>query len=180
MQLESVAFLASGGYNPLAHDTFGQAIWTVLIFAISLPFIWKIVMGPIAKALEERDEHAKAAIGAAEEAKAEAERVRAEVEISLGEARAESAREMAEARERGEKRATEIIGAAEEKAKDLVTQAQTAIRASQEQALSAIREEVVELSLAAAGKVIGRSVDSEDDRRLVAEVVSGVRNEGGA
>lgn len=180
MQFESALFLASGGFNPLAPDTFGQAIWTVIIFAISLPFIWKVVMGPIAKALEERDEHAKAAIGAAEEAKAEAERVRAEVEVSLGEARAESAREMAEARERGEKRANEIIGAAEEKAKDLVTQAQATIHASQEKALAAIREEVVELSLAAAGKVIGRSVDSEDDRRLVAEVVSGVRSEGDA
>ena len=180
MQLEPVAFLASGGYNPLAPDTFGQAIWTVIIFAISLPFIWKVVMGPIARALEERDEHAKAAIGAAEQARAEAERVRAEVEVSLGEARAESAREMAEARERGEKRATELIGAAEEKARDLVTAAQNTIRTEQEKALSAIRAEVVELSLAAASKVVGRSVDSEDDRRLVSEVVSGVQSDGGA
>ena len=37
--------------------------------------------------------------------------------------------------------------------------------------------EVVELSLSAAGKVVGRSVDSEDDRRLVAEVVSGVKGD---
>jgi F-type H+-transporting ATPase subunit b len=179
MQFESIALLASGGYEPLKNTTFGQAVWTIVIFLLSAPLIWIIVMGPIAKALLARDEHAKAAIGAAEEAKAEAERVRAEVEVSLGEARAESAREMAEARERGEKRATELISAAEEKARDLVAAAQTTIRAEQEKALSAIRLEVVELSLSAASKVIGRSVDSEDDRRLVGEVVSGVRSEGG-
>ena len=98
MQLTS--FLASGGYDPLAPDTFGQALWTLIIFGLSVPFIWKIVLGPIVMALEERDGHAKEAILAAETAKEEAERVRAEVEVSLGEARAESAREMAEARER--------------------------------------------------------------------------------
>jgi F-type H+-transporting ATPase subunit b len=178
MQLNTIAVLASGGgFDPLAPDTFGQAIWTLIIFGLSVPLIWKIVLGPISKALEERDEHAKAAIGAAEEAKAEAERVRAEVEVSLGEARAESAREMAEARERGEKRATEIIADADKKARDLVEAAQNTIRAEQEKALSAIRNEVVELSLSAASKVIGRSVDSEDDRRLVTEVVSGVKGE---
>ncbi|MDG1500580.1 MAG: F0F1 ATP synthase subunit B [Planctomycetota bacterium] len=173
MQLTS--FLASGGYDPLAPDTFGQALWTLIIFGLSVPFIWKIVLGPIVMALEERDGHAKEAILAAETAKEEAERVRAEVEVSLGEARAESAREMAEARERGEKRAAEIITAAEEKAKDLVVSAQAAIRSEQDKALSAIRSEVVELSINAAGAIVGRSVDSEDDRRLVTEVVSGVR-----
>ena len=158
MQLTPI--LASGGFDPLAPDTFGQALWTLIIFGLSVPFIWKIVLGPIV---------------AAESAKEEAERVRAEVEVSLGEARAESAREMAEARERGEKRATEIIASAEEKAKDLVVSAQAAIRAEQDKALSAIRAEVVELSISAAGAIVGRSVDSEDDRRLVTEVVSGVR-----
>ena len=178
MQLDSVAVLAAGGgFDPLANTTFGNAIWTLLIFGLSLPFMWMLVLGPISRALLERDEHAKAAIGAAEEAKAEAERVRAEVEVSLGEARAESAREMAEARERGEKRATEIIAAAEEKARDLITTAQTTIRAEQEKALAAIREEVVDLSLLAASKVVGRSVDSEDDRRLVSAVVSDVKGD---
>lgn len=177
MQLDSVAVLASGGFDPLSNSTYGQAIWTVLIFGLSLFPMWKLVLGPISKALLERDEHAKAAIGAAEEAKAAAERVRAEVEVSLGEARAESAREMAEARERGEKRAAEIINAAEEKSRDLLVAAQAAIHAEQEKALAAIREEVVDLSLAAASKIIGRSVGSEDDRRLVSEVVSGVRHD---
>jgi|FLOH01.1.fsa_nt_gi F-type H+-transporting ATPase subunit b len=174
--MQFIPFLASaGGFNPLAPDTAGQALWTLIIFGLSVPFIWKIVLGPIVIALEDRDGHAKEAILAAESAKEEAERVRAEVEVSLGEARAESAREMKEARERGEKRALEIIASAESKAKDLIVSAQATIRSEQEKAVSAIRSEVVELSLHAASAILGRSVDSEDDRRLVTEVVSGVR-----
>lgn len=173
--MQLIPFLASGDFNPLAPETFGQALWTLIIFGLSLPFIWKMVLGPIVSALEERDGHAKEAILAAEAAKEAAERVHAEAEVSIGEARAESAKETAEARDRGEKRATEIIAAAEVKAKDMVVSAQAAIRAEQDKALSAIRNEVVELSLQAAGKIVGRSVDSEDDRRLVNEVVSGVR-----
>jgi F-type H+-transporting ATPase subunit b len=175
--MQFIPFLASGGtYSPLDPSTFGQAVWTLLIFGLSVPLIWKLVLGPIVTALEERDGHAKEAILAAETAKEDAERVRAEVEVSLGEARAESAREMAEARDRGEKRATEIITAAETKAKDLLVSAQATIRAEQDKAISAIRTEVVELSIMAAGKIVGRSVDSEDDRRLVTEVVNGVRS----
>ena len=35
-----------------------------------------------------------------------------------------------------------------------------------------IRDEVVEISLLAAGKVLSRGVSSEDDKRLVRELVS--------
>ena len=42
-----------------------------------------------------------------------------------------------------------------------------------DEALAAIRAEVVELSLGAATKVLGRNVNSDDDRRLVQELVGG-------
>ena len=135
MQIQAFAFLAAGGgFDPLAPQTFGQALWTLLIFGLSIPAIWIVVMKPIVAALEARDDHAKQAIGAAEEAKAEAERVRAEVEVSLGEARAESAREMAEARERGEKRAAEIINDAEKKAREEADAAHAAADAGEGEA----------------------------------------------
>ena len=53
----------------------------------------------------------------------------------------------------------------------------TEMQAEQEKALAAIRGEVVDLSLNAASQVLGRRVDSDDDRRLVQELVS---QEGGA
>ena len=54
----------------------------------------------------------------------------------------------------------------------MIEGARTQIRAEQEKALASIRAEVVDLSIAAASKVIARNVGSEDDRRLVQEMVS--------
>ena len=162
---------AEGGFNPLDPSTFGGALWTLLIFLVSVPFIWKVVMGPIAVALVERDSIATKAIQQAQQASAEAEAARAQIEIKLGEAQANAARLLAEARERAEVREREILDQAKQEAQGMLASARAAIRTEQDKALAAIRAEVVELSLDAAGKVLGRNVKSDDDRRLVEELV---------
>ena len=161
-----------GGFNPFDMAAGGNLLWTWVIFLGALPFIWKIVMGPVSKALEQRDEYAAHAIAAAEKASAEAERARADVEVALGEARAEAAKLLAEARQRAEAREQEIVAAAKQEAAGMVEAARSAIHAEQDKAISAIRNEVVELSLHAASKVLERNVGGEDDRRLVSELVS--------
>jgi F-type H+-transporting ATPase subunit b len=161
-----------GGFNPIDMAGGGNLLWTWVIFGLSLPFIWKIVMGPVTSALEERDEHTARAISAAEKAQAEAEKARADVEVALGEAQAEAAKLLASARKRAEAREHEIVEAAKHEASSMVESARKAILAEQDKAISTIRNEVVELSLAAASKVLERNVGSEDDRRLVAELVA--------
>lgn len=161
-----------GGFNPLDLAAGGNVLWTLLIFVVSVPLIWKVVMGPVTRALEERDDHASRAIAAAERASSEAEQARAEVEIKLGEAQAEAAKLLAEARQRAEVREHEIVDAAKQEAAGMVEAARKAIRAEQDKAIATIRKEVVELSLHAAGRVLERQVDTDDDRRLVTELVA--------
>lgn len=161
-----------GGFNPLDLGGAGGVLWTWIIFALAIVPIWKVVMGPIVRALSARDEQANRAIEDAKRASAEAEAARAEVEVKLGEARSESAKLLAQARERAEEREREIVEAAKQEAASLLESARDAIRAEQDKALSTIRAEVVELTLDAAQRVIGRSVDSEDNRRLVQGLVS--------
>lgn len=141
-------------------------------FLIALPFMWKIVMGPVTTALSARDEQAFSAIESAEKAAQEAEKVRAEVEVKLGEAQASAAKMLSEARERAEKREHEIIELAKTEAASMRERAKADIDSAKDQAITAIREEVVDISLAAAGQVLKRRVDAEDDRRLVSELIS--------
>jgi len=166
------ALLAEGGgFNPLDLHGIGGVLWTWVIFLVALPFMWKIVLGPVSKALEERDDQAVRAIQAAEKASADAEAARAEIEVKLGEARTESAQMLQEARERAEARARDLEAKAAAERTARLDSALSEIRSEREKALAAIREEVVELSMSAAGQVLGRNVGSEDDRRLVAELV---------
>lgn len=166
-----VVLESEGGFNPLDVNA-GSFIWTLVIFVIALPFMWKVVFGPITAALYERDVKASEAATAAEKAREEAAKSAAKVEVALGEAQAEAARHLATARERAEARESDIVENAKREASAMIDGARTQIQAEQEKALATIRAEVVELSLSAASKVLGRSVNSEDDRRLVTGLVA--------
>lgn len=163
--------VADGGFQPLDLGGVGGFFWTLVIFLVALPFMWKVVWGPITVALSERDARATEAIAAAEKASQEAERSRAAVEVALGQAQSEAAKVLAAARERAETREHDIIETAKKEAAAMIESARTTIQAEQAKALTAIRNEVVDLSLSAASRVLGRRVDSDDDRRMVAELV---------
>ena len=166
-----LAFAAGGGFNPVDPSGGGGLMWTLIIFGLALFPIWKMVMGPVSAALEERDDQASRAIVQAEKASADAEKARAEVEVKLGEARAEASKLLAEARDRAANREREIVDAANTEARAMVEAARRTIRAEQDKAIAAIRDEVVDLSLSAASKVLERNVKTEDDRNLVVGVV---------
>ena len=156
----------------------GNLIWTLIIFAISIPLMWKMVFGPISAALQERDDHQARAIAAAEKASSEAEKARAAVEIKLGEAQAEAQALLATARERAEASEQKILAEAKDQAKSELENAKKAIRAEQDKALATIRTEVVELSMNAASQVLERQVSGDGDRRLVESIIEkgGVSN----
>jgi F-type H+-transporting ATPase subunit b len=175
--MHALTFLAvaeGGSFNPFDPSGIGGLLWTWIIFLGALIPVWKLVMGPVTRALTERDARASEAIETAKRASEEAEAARAEVEVKLGEARAEAAALLSEARERAGVREKEIIDEAQGKSREMVEAARRAIQAEQDKAIAAIREEVVDLSLAGASAVLERNVGSDDDRRLVAGLVDKV------
>jgi F-type H+-transporting ATPase subunit b len=167
--------LVSEGFDPLAPSAGGGVLWTWVIFLVALPFIWKVVMGPIAKGLVERDEQSSRAVEAAKKAAADAERARAEVESRLDQAHADAAKELADARARA---AAIVDGAKVEAQKARETEleaARRAIQAEQDKAIAAIRDQVVDLSISGARAVLQRNVGTDDDRRMVADLVGGTK-----
>jgi len=162
-----------GGFNPLDLSGIGGTFWTLVIFLVALVPIWKMVMGPITRALEARDEAAAAGLAAAQKASEEAQSARAAVESKLREAQVEAAKILDAARGRAEVVERELKDTAGREAQALLTRAKTEIKAEQDKALAAIRTQVVEVSMNAASQVLKRRVDSADDRRMVEELVAG-------
>lgn len=172
--LNNVALLAAGDgkFNPLDPNGAGNLIWTLLIFLLALPFMWKMVFGPISAALLERDSKANEAVNAAQAASEQAERSRAEVEVALGNANAEAKKIVAAATARAETRERDIVENAKKEAEAMITSARTSIEAERDKAVATIRGEVVDLSLKAATEVLGRKVDGEDDKRLAESIIN--------
>lgn len=163
--------IAEEGFNVFDLNGAGNFLWTLIIFILALPLMWKMVFGPITAALIERDSKASEAIHAAEAANEAAERSRAEVELALGNANAEAKKTVQAATSRAEARERDIIETAKKEAEAMVAQARTQIEAERGKALAEMRGEVVGLTMKAATEVLGRSVGSDDDRRLAKEIV---------
>ena len=158
----------------------GATIWTFLAFGIGLLVMWKYVYGPITKALEERDKKVEDSITAAEVARKEAEAQMARAKVELEKAQADSRRMVEDAMSRAERQAAEAVRLADERAKAELQKARDTIAAEKRQALQEIRAEVVNLTIAATGRLLQSNVDGQQNRKLVADFMTTAGSKGNA
>lgn len=154
----------------------GVSFWTLVIFAILLVVLAKTAWPAILKAVEEREKKIQAQLDQAEKANQEAQRVLADYQQKLAAAQGEAQELLAAGRQAAEKVRDEIMARARAEHEDLIARARREIVAEREKAVAELRGEAVELSLAAASKVLERNLDSEADRRLVREYLDSLHH----
>jgi F-type H+-transporting ATPase subunit b len=163
-----VAASSEGGLDPFSGSS--SIYWTILIFALSLPFMWKVVFGPISKALQDRESQAREAASAAEAAREETERMKEAIQADLDTARKEAAQRVAEAKARAEAREKEILAAAKDEAERERARTREEIERAKNSALQELRATSVALSVEMAERVISREFGEADQKRLVDEL----------
>lgn len=150
----------------------GLMFWTVLTFGVVMVALWKFAWPHILGAVEAREEHIRELIAAAAADREKAEALLEEQKKTLEEARTRTQEIVAESRAAGERAREDIIVQARKEQEDLLRRAETDIRQQVERALETIRAEAVELSIAAAEKLLERNLDTEDNRKLVQNYLS--------
>ncbi len=153
----------------------GVSIWTLVIFLLLMVALAKTVWPMILKAVEEREKRIAAQIAAAEKANQDAQHVLADYQRQLAGAKAEAQELLAAGRAAGDKLREEIMARARAEHEELIARARREIAAEREKAVADLRREAVELSLAAAGKVIEKNLDTEADRRMVQEYLNSLK-----
>ena len=154
----------------------GVSIWTLVVFLLLLVILAKTAWPAILKAVEEREKKIQEQLDQAEKANQDAQRVLADYQQKLAAARSEAQELLAAGRQAAEKVREEIAARARAEHEELIGRARREIAAEREKALAELRGEAVELSLAAASKVLERNLDSEADRRLVREYLDSLHN----
>ena len=145
----------------------GLFMWTIVTFLIVLFILkWK-AWGPLMTALDKREEDIKNALSAADRAKEDAEKASRDYEEVVKKAQAEAQRIVADGKAVGEKVKNDIESAARKSADDMIDKAKEQIEAESHKALQEIKSSVVDLSIKAAGIIIEKNLDSEDNRKLV-------------
>jgi len=70
----------------------------------------------------------------------------------------------------------EMVAKGREEQEELLARARREIALERDRAVAELRKEAVELSIAAATKVIGRNLDTEADRKMVQDYLASLRN----
>lgn len=172
-----VGLSAGGGFNPLHFDPSAMLLTLVTFFTL-LFLLAKFAWGPILKMVEAREKRIADAIQQAEAGRTEAQRMLEEYRRTVSGVQSELAALREQGRQEAETVRQQIRQKAEQEAAEIAAKARRDIELARQQALQEIRREAVNLSLAAATRVVGRSLDGNDQRRIAEEVVGGLASAG--
>lgn len=131
---------------------------TVALFLVLKKYLFK----PVMKMITDRQAEIDQMYDAAGNAKNEAEAMRQEYAQKLEQAQQTGERIVKEAVERGQSREEEIIRNANLEANAMMEKASAAIAQEKKKAINDAKDEISELAVAIAGKVVGRELRQED------------------
>src|SRR2546421_6219687 len=166
-----LVLVQEGEFTPFSINT-GLIFWTIVVFGILLALLWRFGWPAILKAVEEREQRIQRQLEEAERARAEAARLLEEHKRTMATAKAEAQDIVAKAKAVAEKERETLLARAREEYEQLLERARTEIDAEKEKAILALRREAVDLSIAAASKLLEAQLDTETNRRLVTDYLA--------
>jgi F-type H+-transporting ATPase subunit b len=165
---------AEGGGSFLVSPSLGLMIWTLLSFGVALLLLRKLAFPQLGEFLDRRRKMIADEIETSEQLKAESEKVLAEYRARLAEAREQAEDIVARARKAGDATQEQAKVEAKEYREQLLETTRKDIEAETRRALDDIRKEVANLTIAATEKVTRKTLDSDDQRRLIEEALAEV------
>ena len=152
----------------LVTPEWGLIFWTTLSFLILLFILRKFAWKPILNAVSDRETSIQKALAEAADARKEMQNLQADNERILQEARAERETMLKEAREIKEKIVADARALAQAEGEKLMQQAKATIESEKKAAVADIKNQVAELSVSIAEKVIRENFsDKEKQLKLV-------------
>ena len=149
----------------------GINFWTALFVLLNTLAIFfvakKFLIGPVLKIITDRQQEIDGMYRDAGNAKANAEAMQAEYQMKLSSAHATSERIVKEAVARGQAREEEILRQANAEASAIMNKAAADIALEKKKAINDAKDEISEMAMAIAGKVVGRALDGKDQAALV-------------
>jgi F-type H+-transporting ATPase subunit b len=169
---EAVRLTADAEAEPLFQINLFQVIIAAANFLVFLVIIWTFAFKPVSNMLAERKARIEEGLRDAEEARKARESAETERLAALQEARRESNEILARAQRVADESRERDLAATREELERIRTRAAADLEAEKQRAISELRAEVADLALQAAGRVVGETMTSERQRRLVEEFLS--------
>ncbi|MCP4144534.1 MAG: F0F1 ATP synthase subunit B [bacterium] len=150
---------------------FSVVLTTIIGFLIVVAILKKFAWEPILSLLDERRETIRKDFADAESARTDAEEIKQDFELKIGEIKVIERERIQEAAKAGENLATRIKSEAQDKAEATLSKARTDIEVEAQKAQVELRDSVVDLAIGAAEKLLNEKLDDETHRRLISEYI---------
>lgn len=164
----SPAALAAGGFTDLE---FGLTLWTVVLFAIFAFVLTKLGWKPLLAMIEEREKGIHDAVGSAQKANEEAQRLLAQHQELIREAGRQREEIMKRALADAETVKTDLIAQARAESERMLQKAKEQIEREKKLAIQELRSSVADLAVEAAAKIVQSSMTPEAQKKLVHEFI---------
>ena len=149
----------------------GTILAQMLNFFILVWLLARFAYKPLVSMMQERKERIAKDLVAAEKARAEAEEFKADYAAQISNARVEAQQIVEKAVQEAENTTREQLATAREQIEQEKNRARQDIAIERDRAMNSLRNEVVSLSVAMAGKVVAKDMNSETNTKLIEDAI---------
>ncbi|HEY2824023.1 MAG TPA: F0F1 ATP synthase subunit B, partial [Gemmatimonadales bacterium] len=154
--------------GPLSVDG-GLVIWTLVVFGLTLFILRRWAWPVMLQAVRDREARLEKELADAERMNAEAKAALEEHKKLLAGSKADAIKILSDAKVIAQKEREVAMAKTRAEQEALLERAKRDIQAEKDKAAQDLRREAVELSLAAASRLIGQKLDNEANRKLVSD-----------
>ena len=156
-------------------DVISVNLWQILISLANLVILYlllkKFLFKPVHKFLADRKEEVENLYGEAEEAKEQAQRDKTVYEDKLAAADSEAREVVRSAMTKANEMSDEILADTGREVARMKARAEADIAQERKRAANALKDDVADLSMEIAEKVIGREIGEDDHRALIDDCI---------
>lgn len=150
----------------------GLIIWQLLIFVILLFILKKVAWKPLLSSLHSREQTIRDSIDQAEKLKKDSEDLLEQNKKILTEANTQSMKIINDSKEMSNKMRSDLMSKAQEESRKLIDQAKVEIKQEKDSAMADLRNEVSDLAIKAAEKILKDNLDENKQKKIVNDFIS--------
>ena len=147
------------------------ALFVVIGLGVTYLIIKKFLFKPIVKLMDQRKDAVMTELADAAEQSSRAESLLKDADKSIADAKEEAEKILADARVQAEKNVRLLMANAETEVAEKIEKAEREIKHLQVIMIEKMREEIVDLAVSIAGKIVSDTVDAKQMYKLAQEVV---------
>ncbi len=157
---------------------FSVDVWTIIFTWVNMFILFtlvkKILFKPVNNILDQRDAEIKKIYDDANQANEKAVNLEKEYSEKMAQARDEAGEIIKQATLTAQKREKEIIESAHQQVATMTRRAETQIAQERKKAYQEIKDEISDISVAIAGKMVQREITAADHEALISQFIENV------